>query len=130
MAINTVRGRAFEVFNLFVVLDGVKIRSDVKQLYEDVLRRENTRALMYMFGRYLSIIYFRDKDWTHRLFPLIFSKDVAKIWLYSAAWEGYLSARLYREMISDPAIQHLYQRALFLTDSDFPPRQKHTKDAG
>ena len=127
MAINTVRGRASEVLNLFVVLDGDKIRSDVKQLYEDVLRRENTRALMYMFGRYLSIIYFRDKDWTHRLFPLIFSNDAAKIWLYSAAWEGYLSARLYREMISDPIIQHLYQRALFLTDSDFPPRQKHTK---
>jgi len=128
MAINTVRGRAFEVFNLFVVLDGDKIRSDVKQLYEDVLRRENTRALMYMFGRYLSIIYFRDKDWTRRLFPLIFSKDAAKIWLYSAAWEGYLSARLYGEMITDPAIQHLYQRALFLKHSDFPPRQKHTKD--
>ena len=128
MAINTVRGRAFEVFYLFVVLDGDKIRSDVKQLYEDVLRRENTRALMYMFGRYLSIIYFRDKDWTRRLFPLIFSKDAAKIWLYSAAWEGYLSARLYGEMITDPAIQHLYQRALFLKDSDFPPRQKHTKD--
>ncbi len=128
MAINTVRGRAFEVFYLFVVLDGDKIRSDVKQLYEEVLLRENTRALMFMFGRYLSNIYFRDKDWTRRLLPLIFSKDAAKTWLYSAAWEGYLSARLYGEMISDPAIQHLYQRALFLTDSDFPPRQKHTKE--
>ena len=128
MAINTVRGRAFEVFNLFIVLDGETIKSDVKHLYEKVIRREKTRALMYMFGRYLSIIYFRDKDWTHRLFPLIFSKDAAKIWLYSAAWEGYLSARLYREMIADPAIQHVYQRALFLADSDFPPRQKHTKE--
>ena len=128
MAINTVRGRAFEVFNQFIVLDGEKIKSDVKQLYEEVLRRENTRALMFMFGRYLSNIYFRDKYWTHKLLPLIFSKDATKTWLYSAAWEGYLSARLYGEMISDPAIQHLYQRALILTDSDFPPRQKHTKD--
>ena len=130
MAINTVRGRAFEVFNQFIVLDGEKIKSDVKQLYEEVLRRENTRALMFMFGRYLSNIYFRDKYWTHKLLPLIFSKDATKTWLYSAAWEGYLSARLYGEMISDPAIQHLYQRALILTDSDFPPRQKHTKDPG
>ncbi len=128
MAINTVRGRAFEAFNQFIILDGIKIRSDVKQLYEEVLLREKTRALMLMFGRYLSTIYFRDKDWTRSLLPLIFSQDTAKTWLYSAAWEGRLSARLYGEMISDPAIQHLYQRALLLTDSDFPPRQKHFKD--
>ena len=128
MAINTVRGRAFEVLNQFIILDGKKIRSDVKQLYEEVLLREKTRALMFMFGRYLSTIYSRDKDWTHKLLPLIFSKDVAKALLYSAAWEGRLSARLYGEMISDPAIQHLYQRALLLTDSDFPPRQKQFKD--
>ena len=128
MAINTVRGRAFEVFNLFIVLDGEKIRSDVKQLYEGVLLRENTRALMFMFGRHLSNIYFRDKDWTRKLLPLIFSKDAAKTWLCSAAWEGYLSARLYGEMIADPAIQHFYQRALDLTDDDYPLRQKHFKD--
>lgn len=128
MAINTVRGRAFDVFNLFVVLDGEKIKSDVQQLYEEVLLRENTRALMFMFGRYLSNIYFRDKDWTRRLLPRIFSQSAAKIWLYSAAWEGHLSARLYGEMFSDPAIQDLYRRALDLTDDDYPLRQRHFKD--
>ncbi len=128
MAINSVRGRAFYVFNQFVFLDGEKIRSDVKQLYEDVIQRENTRAVLTMFGRHLSNFYFRDKNWTRKLLPLIFPQDTAKTWLYSAAWEGYLSAEPYGEMITDPEIQSLYQRALVLTDSDFPPGQKHTKE--
>lgn len=128
MAINTVRGRAFYVFNQFVFLDGERVKSDVKQLYEDVIQRENTRAVSAMFGRHLSNFYFRDKNWTRKLLPLIFSQDTAKTWLYSAAWEGYLSAEPYGEMITDPEIQELYQRALVLTDSDFPPGQKHTKE--
>ena len=128
MAINTVRGRAFYVFNQFVFADGERIKNDVKQLYEDVIQRENTRAVLAMFGRHLSNFYFRDKNWTRKLLPLIFPQDTAKTWLYSAAWEGYLSAEPYGEMITDPEIQGLYQRALALTDSDFPPRQKHTKE--
>lgn len=128
MAINTVRGKAFYVFNQFVFLDGERIRNDVRQLYENVLQRENTRALLAMFGRHLSNFYFRDKNWIRKLLPLIFSQDTSKTWLYSAAWEGYLSAEPYGEMITDPEIQSLYQRALVLTDSDFPPGQKHTKD--
>ena len=51
-AINSVRGRAFEAYIRFVLLHGEEIGSDVKELYEGVLQRENTRALMFMFGRY------------------------------------------------------------------------------
>ena len=127
-AINSVRGRAFEAYIRFVLLDGEEIGSDVKELYEGVLQRENTRALMFMFGRYYSISYFRDKDWARKLLPQIFPQDSEKKWLYSAAWEGYLSSRLYGEMISDPAIQDLYLRALDLRDSDYPPGQRQFKD--
>ncbi len=125
MAINTVRGRAFEVFDLFVILDGKEIRDDVKELYEGVLEREDTRALMAMFGRSLPMCYFRDKDWTRKLLPRIFPRDTAKKWLLSAAWEGFLSKGLYGEMISDPEIQDLYLRGLDLTDADYPRRQRH-----
>ena len=125
MAISTVRGRAFEVFDLFVMLDGKEIRDDVKELYEGVLERENTRALMAMFGRSLPMCYFRDKDWTRKLLPRIFPRDTAKKWLHSAAWEGFLSNSLYGEMISDPEIQDLYRQGLDLTDDDYPRRQRH-----
>ena len=128
LGINSVRGRAFEAYVRFVMLDGEEIRSDVKELYEGVLQRENTRALMFMFGRYYSISYFRDKDWARKLLPQIFPQNPDKKWLYSAAWEGYLSARLYGDMISDPAIQDLYLRALDLTDSDYPRGQRQFKD--
>ncbi len=127
MAINSVRGRAFEVYVRFLMLDGEAIRGDVKDLYEAVLQRENTRALMSMFGRYLPTFYFRSMEWTRRLLPLIFPLDSSKNQFFSAAWEGYLSARLYGEMLSDPAIQALYQRALHLTDSDYPRGQRHLK---
>ena len=53
LGINSVRGRAFEAYVRFVMLDGEEIRSDVKELYEGVLQRENTRALMFLFGRYV-----------------------------------------------------------------------------
>ena len=53
IAINSVRGRAFEAFTLFLYQDGkkfkkedtIKISTDVKILYEKVLKKENTRAL-------------------------------------------------------------------------------------
>ena len=125
MAISTVRGRAFEVFVLFVEQDGKEIRGDVKKLYEDVLERENTRALMFTFGRFLPSFYFRDRDWIRKLLPRIFPQDATKKWLYTAAWEGYLSNALYGEMISDPEIQNLYLRGLDITGDDYPRRQKH-----
>jgi len=135
MAINTVRGRAFQAFALFMYQDGkkfskdekIKISSDVKGLYEAVLKKENTRALMFMFGHYLPSFYFRDKEWMQKLLSQIFSAEPEKKNLYTAAWEGYVSANLYEEIFFNSDIQKLYERGLDLTDSDYP-QQKHFKE--
>jgi hypothetical protein len=135
IAINTVRGRAFEAFVLFVYQDGkrfskedkIKIAADVKRLYEDVLKKENTRALMFMFGHYLPSFYFRDKNWMHGLLSKIFPEESAKKHLYLAAWEGYLANNLYEEIFFDPAFQKLYERSLALT-GDEDPKRKYFKE--
>jgi len=135
MAINTVRGRAFQAFVLFVYQDGkqfskednVKIKDEVKAVYETVLRKENTRALMFMFGHYLPSFYFRDKDWIHGLLPQIFPADSEKQHLYLASWEGYLANNLYEEIFFVPEFQKLYERGLGLT-GDEDSNRRYFKD--
>lgn len=135
VAINSVRGRAFEALALFIYQDGKqfskedesKIALDIKGLYKKVLRKENTRAMMFMFGRYLPSFYFRDKAWIQSLLPEIFSESPEKKYYYIAAWEGYLSNNLYEELFFDPEVQKLYGRGLSLTDADYP-KQKHFRE--
>jgi len=135
MAINSVRGRAFQAFVQFVFQDGkrfhidaeVRISDDVKALYESVLQEENTRALMFLYGHYLPSFYFGDWDWIRKLLPRIFDQEPAQRRLYTAAWEGYLANRLYGALFSEPEIQNLYRRALDLTEGDFPREQRHFK---
>jgi len=135
MAINTVRGRAFQAFVLFVYQDGkrftkeedLKISSDVKKLYETVLKNEKTRALMFIFGYYLPTFYFRDKEWMQRLLPQIFQAKPERKHLYTATWEGYLSTNLYKELFFDPDIQKLYRQGIALTEAEYP-KQKHFKE--
>jgi hypothetical protein len=133
MAINTVRGRTFQAFVLFMYQDrkritdeeGLKISSDVKNLYEKTLKAENTRALMFMFGYYLPSFYFRSKEWIQSLLPIVFPEEQGKNHLYIAAWEGYLSTNLYEDIFFDPAFQKLYQRGLALTGDEDPTRNYH-----
>jgi len=135
MAINTVRGRAFQAFVLFVYQDSKKfakendskISIDVKELYEEVLKNENTRALMFMFGHYLPSFYFRDKKWIRSLLPQIFSTDSESKFLYLAAWEGYLASNLYENIFFDSIIQKLYERGIALTDTTYS-EQKHFRE--
>lgn len=135
MAINTVRGRAFQVLILFVYQDGkkfkkedkIKITEDVEKIYEEVLKKENTRALMFMFGHYLPSFYFRDKNWIHRLLAQIFPEEPAKKHLYLAAWEGYLANNLYEEIFFDSAFQKLYERGLTLIGDEDQKRKYFKK---
>ncbi len=119
-AINSVRGRAFQVLTNFVYLDGkkysredeIKIADDLKKVYEATLAHENTQAIMFMFGHYLPSYYYRDKVWIRGLVPQIFPLEREKLDVYLAAWEGYLSTSLYEEMFEDSAIEKLYYRAI------------------
>lgn len=130
-AINTVRGKAFQAFVSFVYQDEKKfskeekpkISSDIKDLYKKVLKKENTRALMFMFGHYMPSFYFRDREWMHNLLPRIFPQEPEKRHLYLAAWEGYLTNNLYEEIFFDPAFQKLYERGLALTSREDPKRE-------
>jgi len=124
-AIQTVRGRAFETLVLFAECDGPHLRDDVKQVYEHMIQKEGTRALMSMAGQFLPNFYFREKDWIRKLLPQIFSQEPEKKRLYTAAWEGYLTNGLYREMFTDPEIQKLYDRGLALTSDDYPRHQNY-----
>jgi len=135
LAINSVRGQAFQAFIFFIYQDSnnfgkeekIKISKDVKELYEEVLKNEDTRALMFMFGHYLPSFYFRDKEWIRSLLPQIFPTELEKHYFYVASWEGHLANNLYEEMFFDPAIQKLYERGLKLEDVDYP-EQQHSKD--
>jgi hypothetical protein len=132
IAINTARGRAFEAFLQFVYQDGKqfskedksRISPDVKNLYEELLARENTRAIMAMFGRYLYFFYYRDVEWIRDLLPQIFSTDKTKFDLYLAAWEGYLSSALYFELFAE--LEEQYARAIKLKSPDYPRRRYMT----
>lgn len=130
-AINSVRGRAFEALALFIYQDGkqfpkdakIKISEDVKQAYKELLKRENSRAVMFVLGHYLPSFYFRDKEWVRGLLPQIFSTDPGKKDLYLAAWEGYLANNLYQEMFLDPDIQKLYERGIVITPDEYTKRR-------
>ena len=136
LAINSMRGRAFEAFVQFFLQDrrkfrpddGIQIFDDVKRLYEGVLRKENSRALMFLYGHYLPFFYFSDRDWIRTLLPQIFPQEPAREHLYTAAWGGLLARNLYEEMFFDPEIQALYRRGLELPDaSDSPQRQNYSE---
>lgn len=131
IAINSVRGRALQVLPHFVYQDAytnenIKLADDVKSLYIGVLKRESTRAIMFMFGHYLPTFYFRDMEWVRSIFSNIFdSKDKDK-YLKLAAWEGYLSNNLYNELFFETYIQDLYSKNITLSLSY--PKQKFFKD--
>jgi len=127
-AINTTRGRAFEAFLQFVYQDSKKfskdakarLSGDVQELYKALLQRENTRAIMFMFGHYLFFFYYRDVEFIRSLLPEIFSQEKSKTDLYLAAWEGYLTSALYTELFAE--LQGEYSRAVALDSSDYPKR--------
>ena len=138
LAINSMRGRAYEAFVQFFLQDRrkfrpddeVQISDDIKRLYERVLRKENSRALMFLYGYYLPSFYFSDKDWIRKLLPRIFPQEPAEEHLYTAAWGGFLARGLNGEMFFDPEIQTLFRRGLELPDASDSSRRQNYSEPG
>lgn len=128
IAINSARGQAYQAFVLFMEKDGkkyskedkIKLDADVLKIYTDLLKREDTAALYFMYGHYLPFFYFRDTEHIGALFSAIFTKDPAKEHLYLAAWEGYLTRSLYKQLFD--LLQPEYQRAIELNSKGYPKR--------
>lgn len=129
-AINSVRGRGFQALLMFMYRDGekypkdatVKIADEVKMAFETVLKKEDTRAILFLYGHYFSSLFYRDQKWAEEhLMPVMFSEDAARKDLYLAAWEGHLSTTLYREMFEK--FPELYERGIRLKSEEYTPRK-------
>ena len=121
VAINSVRGRAYEVFVVFTENDGKVLADDVKAIYKKVLADDSV-AVRFMVGRYLATFYFRGKDFIKELLPEIFPKDVlTKKDLYLASWEGYLSNTLYDKLFID--LSDYYNHAINLDSKTYTDRK-------
>jgi len=132
LAINSIRGQAFQLFALAVDLDREKVddveseelSADIKELYEYLLNKEETRSIRFLFGHYLPMFFFRDKNWLISILHNIFPTGMEKKYIYLAAWEGLLSNNLYLEMFEDEEIRKLYKNAIVMTEKNYP-HQKH-----
>jgi len=124
VAINSVRGRAFEALVVFAENDGKKIAEDVKDIYRKVLKDESI-AVHFVIGRYLAVFYFRDKEFIEEMLSEIFPKDEpAKKDVYLASWEGYLSNTLYDKLFGE--FKKYYEHAINLDPAIYTER-KYTK---
>jgi len=121
IAINSVRGRAYETFVVFTENDGKALVKDIKEIYKKVLL-DDSLAVRFVVGRYLPSFYFRDKEFIVGLFPEIFPKDdLEKKDIYLASWEGYLSNTLYDKLFVE--LQDYYSHAIALDPKDYTQRK-------
>ena len=130
-AINSVRGRSFIALIKFIYRDqendnqkkGSDISSDVIGIIEDLLVKEDTKAIMFLMGRYIPTFYYRNPEWLISQLPKIFSEEKNKKSLSLAAWEGFLSTDLYKEIFFDPNFQALYEKGLNASVENDPERK-------
>jgi len=125
VAINSVSGRAYQSFVMFIQNDGKELAPDVKAIYTKTLA-DNSLAVRFVIGHYLAIFYFRDKEFIIDLLPEIFPKDILeKKDIYLAAWEGYLVNTLYDKLFIE--LKEYYGYAIFLDPKEYTER-KYTKE--
>lgn len=108
IAINAVKGRAFQVFTHFVHYDGKEfpegetklLKEDVKALFKEWLEKETSKAVRFMFGYHLQPFYFRDKKWFQEEKILTSLFEDGEEALILATWEGYLNQSLHEELFN------------------------------
>lgn len=128
-AINSVRGKAFQALTLFTYKDDkkfakedkIKISKDVKDIYEDILDKEDTYAVMFEYGHYLAPFYYRDREWAKEMFKKIFPQEPEKHNLLIASLEGYFCNNLYGELFDDLA--DIYNLAIEMTPEQYTKRR-------
>lgn len=124
VAINSVRGRAYEALVVFTGNDGETLSDDVRKLFQKALA-DDSLAIRFVIGRYLATFYFRGKELITKLLPEIFPKDDAERKdIYLATWEGYLSNTLYDKLFI--LLKEYYQTAISL-NPDYYTKRKYIK---
>jgi hypothetical protein len=132
IAINSVRGEAFEAFVHFVFWDSKrmynqhKLEKDVKDLFKTIIEKEITRTMMFIYAYYTPTFHYRDRNWfVKKIMPMLFGKKDKDLKL--AAEEGYLSQNLYREIFQDVAFRELYKEWIKNPYVDYSNNQEHFK---
>ena len=110
IAINTVRGTALRTFISFMRKDhfvlGI-VSDDVKEVFEKLLEKEETKSIWFLLGHYVMFFYDRDQEWAVTLLPKIFPKE--KKDFYLVAWEGYLLQTISKKIFFDAYLQSMYK---------------------
>lgn len=129
IAINSVRGRAFQILTQFIYHDGkdfekteeVRIKPDIKEIYENVVRNDRALSIRFVIGHYFASFYYRDKVWIRNLLPQIFPQEPEEMDQFLAAWEGYLTGTLYKEIYEE--FQKYYSFAIDIDPSTYTKRK-------
>ena len=112
VAINSVRGRIYEAFVMFVEQDGDSLSDDIKKVFEEALS-DRALSVRFVIGRYTASFYFRDKAYIgERLEDIFPVEDESREDVYLATWEGYLSNTLYDKLF--PVLRDHYLHAISL----------------
>jgi hypothetical protein len=109
IAINSVKGRAYEAFVEFAHKHKV-LSDEIKILFNKALSDESL-AVRFCIGRYLSTFYYKDSCFIEGLLPHIFPFDNTHYFL--AAFSGYLSTNLYLDLYE--LMYEYYSNAIGLT---------------
>ncbi len=122
VAINSVRGRAYECFVQFTGNDGSGLADDIKSILIWILDNDTSNAVRFVIGYYLATFYFRDKSFIQGLMSKIFPKGVSgQEKIYFATWEGYLANNLYKELYEE--LKDYYSYAITVDSSTYPDRK-------
>lgn len=137
-AINSVRGKSFELllrlidFDRNLNPDDYQINDSeyvlpmkIKELIENQLFSENTKALFCEYGRFTYKLFFDDNKWFKSIQEIIYPSEEKNKKLLIASWEGYLISNLYEEIFFDDFFQNLYFQGLGYSSEDDEERKFH-----